>query len=86
MEQILNQILSKLNNIEKNQESMQSDLADIKNKINSVYDQTADLTEFRTETTDKLNIVSQDIKFVKHKIQETEEDMFAIQTHLKIIK
>ena len=29
---------------------------------------------------------SKDIKFVKHKVQETEEDVFTIQSHLKIIK
>jgi hypothetical protein len=33
-----------------NQTKMQSDITEIKEKINSVYDQTADLTEFRTET------------------------------------
>jgi len=32
---------------------MQSDITEIKEKINSVYDQTADLAEFRTETKDR---------------------------------
>ncbi|OSA89541.1 UNVERIFIED_ORG: hypothetical protein B2H93_15885 [Clostridium botulinum] len=72
---------------------MQKDIKDINTKVdriekklNSVHEQTADLTEFRTETKYKLNTVSQDVKFVKHKVQETEEDVFSIQSHLKIIK
>lgn len=72
---------------------MQKDIKDIntkvdriENKLDGVHEQTADLTEFRTETKHKLNTISQDVKFVKHKVQETEEDVFSIQSHLKIIK
>ncbi len=86
MEEILNKILAKLDNIESNQTNMQADITEIKSKIDSVYDQTADLTEFRTETNDTLKNVSQDVKFIKHKVRETEEDVFTIQSHLKIIK
>ncbi|CAG9702353.1 hypothetical protein [Clostridium neonatale] len=31
-------------------EPIKADIKEIKNKMDSVYDQTADLTEFRTET------------------------------------
>ncbi|MFD3157356.1 hypothetical protein ACFIJ5_10915 [Haloimpatiens sp. FM7330] len=61
IEQLLQQIL-------KNQTKMQSDITEIKEKINSVYDQTADLTEFRTKTKDSINAISKDVKFVKHKL------------------
>ena len=37
-----------------------------------------DLTEFRTLVSNKLNIVSNDMKFVKHKIHETKDDVFTI--------
>lgn len=86
MEKILNQILNELKDIKENQNSIQSDVSEIKSKLNSVYDQTADLTEFRTLISTKLTTVSNDIKFVKHKVQETEEDVFTIQNHLSIIK
>jgi chromosome segregation ATPase len=86
MEQILKQILSELKEIKENQQAMQSDIAEIKEKINSVYDQTADLTEFRTETKNAFNNISKDVKFIKHKLHETEEDVFDIKDHLKIVK
>ncbi|WP_321833442.1 hypothetical protein [Clostridium butyricum] len=79
-------IESLLLQILKNQESMQSDITEIKNKIDSVYEQTANLTEFRTETTDNFNSIAKDVKFIKHKLHETEEDVFDIKDHLKIIK
>ncbi|GEQ15665.1 hypothetical protein [Clostridium butyricum] len=44
-----NKIESLLLQIIKNQESMQSDITEIKNKIDSIYDQTANLTKFRTK-------------------------------------
>lgn len=81
-----NKIESLLLQILKNQESMQSDITEIKNKIYSVYEQTADLTEFRTETKDNFNSIVKDVKFIKHKLHETEEDVFDIKDHLKIIK
>lgn len=81
-----NKIESLLLQILKNQESMQSDITEIKNKIDSVYEQTADLTEFRTETKDNFNSIAKDVKFIKHKLHETEEDVFDIKDHLKIIK
>ncbi|BCZ45715.1 hypothetical protein psyc5s11_17820 [Clostridium gelidum] len=65
---------------------MKSDITEIKGKINSVYDQTADLTEFRTETKDNFSSINKDVKFIKHKLHETEEDVFDIKDHLKIVK
>lgn len=79
-------IESLLLQIIKNQESIQSDITIIKNKIDSVYEQTAELTEFRTETKDNFNSITKDVKFIKHKLHETEEDVFDIKDHLKIIK
>ncbi len=100
MEKILNEILAKLNKMEKNQSKMeenqnkmqqiqiqmQSDISEIKEKVIAVYNQTADLTEFRTETKDNFNNVSKDVKFIKHKLHETEEEMFDIKDRLQIIK
>lgn len=87
------QILKMLETLATTVGNIKSDIIEIKDgqkrieqKIDSIYDQTADLTEFRTETKDVLDGVSKDIKFVKHKVQETEEDVFTIQSHLKIIK
>ena len=81
-----NKIESLLVQILENQTKMQSDITEIKEKINSVYDQTADLTEFRTETKDSFNSLTKDVKFIKHKLHETEEDVFDIKDYLKIVK
>ena len=56
------------------------------NYVNLVYEQTAELAEFRTETKEQLNFLNDDIKFVKHKLHENEEKVFKIKNHLKIIK
>ena len=81
-----NKIESLLIQILENQTKMQSDITEIKEKINSVYDQTADLTEFRTETKDNFSSINKDVKFIKHKLHETEEDVFDIKDHFKIVK
>ena len=44
------------------------------------------LTNATEDTSNKFNNISKDIRFIAHKIQDTEKDMFYIQDHLKIIK
>lgn len=54
---------NKVDNIEKSQKEIKDEISLINKKLDGVEEQTADLTEFRTE-----------------------EDVFTIQNHLKIIK
>ncbi|ACD23879.1 hypothetical protein FDC58_06730 [Clostridium botulinum] len=89
MEKIFNTILSKLDAIEKNQNSikfdinvlqtdinilkadisstkidaikLQSNVSNINKKLDTIYDQTANLTEFSTETKDNLNSISEKV-------------------------
>lgn len=77
--EVLSQLVNTVNQV-------QLDVKEIKDKINTVYNQTADLTEFRTETKESFNSIHKDVKFIKHKLHETEEDVFDIKDHLKIIK
>lgn len=56
-------------------EPIKADIKEIKEKIDSVYDQTADLTEFRTDTTAKLDKL----------INVTKDNCFEI-ANLKIVK
>ena len=44
------------------------------------------LTNATEDTANKLNNISKDIRFISHKIQDTEKDVFYIQDHLKTIK
>gem|GEM_PF-3082335 len=65
---------------------IQSDVTEIKTKVDSVIDQTANLTEFRTETNTKLDIISNDIEFLKHQDYQTKQDLFNIKRNLKLVK
>ena len=44
------------------------------------------LTNASEDTSNKFDNISKDIRFIAHKIQDTEKDVFYIQDHLKIIK
>lgn len=70
-----NQILEILKQIQTDQQETNQRLERIEQKIDSVYDQTADLTEFRTDTTDKLDKL----------INVTKDNCFEI-ANLKIVK
>lgn len=70
-----NQILEILKQIQAEQQKTNERLERIEKKIDSVYDQTADLTEFRTDTTDKLDKL----------INVTKDNCYEI-ANLKIVK
>ena len=58
----------------------------LENKLEAVHEQTTQLTEFRTETKMEIESLSQDVKFIKHKLHEIEVDVFNIRYHLKLVK
>lgn len=69
----------KLNPIQSDVKDLKSDVKDLKDgqsriekKLDAVNDQTADLTEFRTETKDKLNNISSDVEDIKETISTVE--------------
>ncbi|MFA6942167.1 MAG: hypothetical protein WCQ54_14520 [Clostridiaceae bacterium] len=93
----LNSMDNKINSMDNKISSMDNKIGSMDKKINwhlesiefkldSVHDQTAELTEFRTETKENIEIVSKDVKFIKHKLHKTEEDVFDIKDYLKIVK
>lgn len=42
--------------------------------------------EVADELSEQLKLIKTDVRFIKRKVQDTEEDVFVIQDHLKIIK
>lgn len=69
----------KLNPIQSDVKDLKSDVKDLKDgqsriekKLDAVNDQTADLTEFRTKTRDKLNNISSDVEDIKETISTVE--------------
>jgi DNA repair ATPase RecN len=63
----------------KNQEKFAEDQARMERKLDAVYDQTAELTEFRTETRQNLNAINNNIRFLLHKEMETEKEIFFLK-------
>lgn len=56
-----NEILELLKCMQKDIKDINTKVDRIEKKIDSVYDQTADLTEFRTETKDGIEAIKKDI-------------------------
>ncbi|QUH26619.1 hypothetical protein [Serpentinicella alkaliphila] len=78
IEELLQQILN-------NQNDLKQDLSDIKSKLNSVVEQTSDLTEFKTHTNQNFNDIKDTLKFLLHKEIETEREIFKLK-QIKEIK
>lgn len=69
---------------------MYSEMQEFKNNIEGKFDKLEgrfDKLEGRLEIVELAVVeTSQDVKFIKHKVQETEADVFNIQNKLEIIK
>ncbi|SKA89505.1 hypothetical protein SAMN05428976_11320 [Clostridium sp. USBA 49] len=79
-----NKIEELLIKILENQTSMHSDIVEIKDKVNFVFNQTAELTEFRTE-------MNMSIKKLNEKIDDLQIDVNtttskAVKTENKVIE
>ncbi|WHH59693.1 hypothetical protein [Petroclostridium sp. X23] len=79
MEKMLKEILSELREVkakvtklEGGQEEIKGDVKDLKQMTKAIFNQTADLTEFRTETNEKLDTVISDIKTMHEDIVAVE--------------
>ena len=77
---------SDIHSLKDDNKEIKLELNKINKKLDAVFEQTADLTEFKTITSDNIESIKKDIKFVKRKVKDTEEDVFVIQDHLKLIK
>ena len=55
-----------------NVKELKANVNDLKQMTKAIFDQTADLTEFRTDTTEKLDIILEDNKSIKEIIGEHE--------------
>ncbi|MBS4535171.1 hypothetical protein GOQ29_05995 [Clostridium sp. D2Q-14] len=77
--QLLTQMQNQINNIE-------SDTKEIKTKVDSITEQTANLTEFRTQANTKLDKISDDVEFLKHQEYETKQDLFSIKRNIRSTK
>ncbi|WP_053954700.1 hypothetical protein [Inediibacterium massiliense] len=68
MNEMIQQILDELKGIKEGQDR-------IEKKLDSVYEHTAKITEDITESNMKIDKISDDMDFIKHKEQQTEQDL-----------
>jgi len=73
------EILEILKSIQSDIKDLKTDVSDLKSgqnriekKLDAVHDQTADLTEFRTETRDKLDSISNEVTQTRKDISNVE--------------
>ncbi|MDO9492915.1 hypothetical protein [Acetobacterium sp.] len=59
--------------------SIKTELSEIKTKLEVVYDQTAVLTEFKTDTARHFAEIKETLSFVLHKELENERDLYVLK-------
>lgn len=82
-----------INNMEKDIREIKVDLKDVKQKVTAVYDQTADLTEFRTETrselaniSDKVDTVQMDVNNLTAKVAHSDNKILEFGKYIRNAK
>ena len=83
-EQMLRQILVKLDKLETDVQGLKTDVQGLKTSNETIMAQTAGLTEFRTEVNQKLDLVVADIDFLKEKEYQNERDLFRLKKVVRL--
>lgn len=82
MEKVLTQILDELKALKNGQDELKTDMKEVKRLASAVFDQTADLSEFKTSTSDSLERIEKELNTIE---KVTARNCFDI-THLQAIK
>ena len=59
------EVIELLQKLVKGQEELKVDVKELKEKIDNIYNQTADLTEFKTEVNTKLDVLNDNISNIE---------------------
>ncbi len=59
---------------------VKTDLADVKTKLDAVYEQTAVLSEFRTDTDLEFREVKKSLDFILHKEMKNEREIYYLKS------
>lgn len=93
MEELLKQILGELKDIKSSQVETSNRLTKIEDKLEAVYNQTAVLTEFRTETNkildkmdDKIDNLQVDVNNLSVKTISNDNKIIEISRNIKKVK
>ncbi|MEW9123864.1 MAG: hypothetical protein AB2421_14230, partial [Thermotaleaceae bacterium] len=79
MDEKVNRIDERVNHVDEKVNRIDERVNRIENKLDCVYNQTADLTEFKTETFQNFLDIKDTLKFVLHKEIETEKEIFTLK-------
>ena len=78
-EQRFDEVDERFNKVDERFNKVDKRLDTIENKIDAVIEQTAMLTEFRTETMESIAKLQDDIKFLMYKETENEKNIYLIK-------
>lgn len=81
----IDSIENKVTSIEERMDKGFNDLSHRMDEISQGIGKTISF-ELSAELSSQLKEIKTDVKFIKRKVQDTEEDVFVIQDHLKLIK
>ena len=81
MEERMGSIEVRMDGMEKRM-ATKDDVKELSRRMNAIYEQTAMLTEFRTETNNKLGDISNTIEFLMHKSSQTEKEIYTIKKEM----
>ncbi|MCC5911840.1 MAG: hypothetical protein JJT76_15580 [Clostridiaceae bacterium] len=70
---------SKFNELDSKIDKLQTDITEVKTDQKAVKVQTAELTEFKTETKQSLEDIKDNMKFLMFKEAQTEKDIFMLK-------
>lgn len=74
----------RLDKIEANQEELKAEQKETNKRLDDILKGIGKLVS--NEIGESISAIKTDVKFIKRKVQDTEEDVFVIQDHLKLIK
>jgi DNA repair ATPase RecN len=80
------QIDKRFEQIDKRFDRIETRLDRLEQKQDIANVQIAELLEFKTDVTQKLDNLLDDVKFLKYKESQHEEDIFYLKNHLQVIK
>lgn len=75
----LDEVKAELSEVKVRLDSVESGLDEVKVKLDAVYDQTAFLTEFKTETEQQFVDIKETLDFVLHKEVLTEKEVYSMK-------
>jgi len=77
---------NKVSNLDDRVSNMENGQIRIEQKLDAVYEQVANLTEFEESATENFNTIKKDVSFLKHKLHQNEEEIFDIKSYIKLVK